>query len=487
MKSLRKKFKKLAVLLCASSSFMSPNMNAVKTAPKSLHVIKSDSQQNGYTILQNFESSMTGYIEKKIDGKDEKILIGKIKLVPISEKHKEDWNRIMDCSNDQGKDYLKWWTSKETLNNDFMDKKFNSLVKLMHNKIPKRLTFMVEFSEFETPVETKNLSKAKLKDPKIAGHISLVYNQSKRKKIFKSFVNSDIKDFISPFGFYEKKFKFYDQGECLLSYVVDKDFQGKGIGTKSLEIATNLGEILYLNGTYPVKNFILYIACDNVGSKRVAEKCDFRDAGPVPKNLTNNLEAHKWERTVKRSKIFNFIKSLPKDSNTRKRFERKFLPCPIEELKSIKQQFINHTMCRRFNKNNIPTNIKKISDWINEPVLENEFEIINFRDWEEKFRSKTFKKIPPEHIEARAVDPIYSSNKARRLNICKKIDELILTSYSENEKKDVPDEKIVNFMALNDFPVAWYHPKTEAIFPIISNDLTKDDIYDIISNVARGA
>ena len=74
---------------------------------------------------------LSGYSKKYSNATNEEIMTGKIKLVPIKEEYRNDWKRIMDCSDEKGKGYLQWWTKSENLNNNYMEDSFDLYVDSM--------------------------------------------------------------------------------------------------------------------------------------------------------------------------------------------------------------------------------------------------------------------------------------------------------------------------------------------------------------------
>ena len=235
---------------------------------------------------------LTGYTIKKIKAKDKnsekQVITGKIELVPIDKKYHDDWMRIMDCSDEENRKYLKWWTKNDFLNNESMEESFNfkvELTKINNNfdNYPRCANFMIKFYELDEPKtkeEIKN-QKIKFKESKIVGFTGLTCAQE------------------NPYD--------TEQGNFVVSYIVDKNFQGKGIATEALQLITKLGSRLYQTGLFPFKSFVMYIACENKGSIKVAEKCGFRDAGPVPKEITNNLESHIWVKKDNSNRILDYL------------------------------------------------------------------------------------------------------------------------------------------------------------------------------------
>ena len=240
------------------------------------------------------EHLLSGYATKKI--KDEKgkvikeVITGKIEFVPIEEKHRSDWMRIMDCSNKKGREYLQWWTRSDGLNNESMKSSFDC--KLKSSKVdnneayPKSICFMIKFYELDeskTKDEIKNQKpKPKFKEPKIVGHIAL--------NPFK--YNTDGKD---PNCFF-------------VSYVVDKEHQGKGIATKALDLITEFGIRLRQTGLVPFRNYIMYIADENPGSQAVAKKCGFENKGKVEdKRQSNDLDAHIWVKEDVSNSVVDYL------------------------------------------------------------------------------------------------------------------------------------------------------------------------------------
>ena len=255
-----------------------------------------DREREEFSLLDSLISNsyskgiLSGYSKKYSKATNEEIITGKIKLVPIEEKYRNDWKRIMDCSDEKGKYYLQWWTKSENLNNNYMEDSFDSYVDAMRKPgrlnefLPDKLTFMIEFSEIESPVSKEDIGNAKFKEPKIAGYTTISCGR-------------------------ENEETFVKRGSYTLSYVVDRDFQGKGIATKSLEMITSFGSELYLNGLYPFKSFVMYIACDNKASEKVALKNGFKDMGSVPIERTNNLVSHMWYKEDKSNRFLNLLNS----------------------------------------------------------------------------------------------------------------------------------------------------------------------------------
>lgn len=243
------------------------------------------------------EHLLSGYATKKI--KDEKgnvikeVVKGKIELVPIEKKHRDDWMRIMDCSNENGRNYLKWWTKSEDLSNRYMESSFEDRLKTSkvnnNEAYPQCICFMMQFYELDEPKtkdEIKNQKpKPKFKEPKIVGHIAL-----------------------TPFK-YNPDDKKNDKGpNCFwVSYVVDKDYQGKGIATTALSLIKKFGIRLRQTGLVPFRDYIMYIADDNLGSQKVAEKCGFKDVGETKKEQSNNLAAHIWVKSDDSNRIVDYF------------------------------------------------------------------------------------------------------------------------------------------------------------------------------------
>ena len=241
------------------------------------------------------EHRLSGYATKKI--KDEKgnvikeVVTGKIEFVPIEEKHRSDWMRIMDCSSKEGREYLQWWTRSDGLNNKGMESSFESRLetsKVNNNEAyPQCICFMMQFYELDEPKtkdEIKN-QKPKFKEPKIVGHIAL-----------------------TPFK-YNPDDKKNDKGpNCFwVSYVVDKYYQGKGIATTALSLIKKFGIRLRQTGLVPFRDYIMYIADDNLGSQKVAEKCGFKDVGETKKEQSNNLAAHIWVKSDDSNRIVDYF------------------------------------------------------------------------------------------------------------------------------------------------------------------------------------
>ena len=276
-----------------------------------------DRESEEFSLLDSLISNsyskgiLSGYSKKYSNATNEEIITGKIKLVPIEEKYRDDWKRIMDCSDEKGKGYLQWWTKSENLNNNYMEDSFDSYVNAMRkpgrlNKfLPDKLTFMIEFSEVEFPVSIEDIGNAKFKEPKIAGYITISCGR-------------------------ENEETFVKRGNYTLSYVVDRNFQGKGIATKSLEMITSFGSELYSNGLYPFKSFVMYIACDNIASEKVALKNEFRDMGSVPIERTNNLVSHMWYKEDKSNRFLNLLNS-PVGIFNEQLLKESVLLCPKNE------------------------------------------------------------------------------------------------------------------------------------------------------------
>ena len=94
-----------------------------------------DREREEFSLLDSLVSNscskgiLSGYSKKHSKATNEEIITGKIKLVPIKEEHRNDWKRIMDCSDEKGKGYLQWWTKSENLNNNYMPQHFPSPLK----------------------------------------------------------------------------------------------------------------------------------------------------------------------------------------------------------------------------------------------------------------------------------------------------------------------------------------------------------------------
>ena len=262
--------------------------------------------------------------KEKKDGKVIKeVITGKIELVPIEENHRGDWMRIMDCSNKEGREYLQWWTRSDGLNNKSMESSFESRLetsKVNNNEVyPQCICFMIKFYELDEP-KTKDeieAQKPKFKEPKIAGHIALTpfrYNPDGKEPNDK-------------------------EPDCFfVSYVVDKEHQGKGIATKALDLITTFGIRLRQNGLVPFRDYIMYIADENPGSQAVAKKCGFKDVGETKKEQSNNLAAHIWVKSDDSNRIVDYFLKGNRGKVTLKELNKKkkdiVLPQPKTNSKS---------------------------------------------------------------------------------------------------------------------------------------------------------
>jgi RimJ/RimL family protein N-acetyltransferase len=300
--------KKMISMLCMLASIVSSKTSAgrlnknviIPTAAATMALPKIiattallPSQKKYEDILKEAQKEhiLSGYATKKIKNESgnviKEVITGKIEFVPIEEKHHDDWMRIMDCSNKQGCDYLKWWTSEDYLNNKSMEDSFAYRLKFSkvnnNEAYPKCICFMIKFHELDEPKtkdEFKN-QKPKFKDSKIVGHIALSsfkYNLDDKK----------------PNCFF-------------VSYVVDKNCQSKGIATKALSLITKFGTRLHQTGLVPFKSHIMYIADENLSSQAVAKKCGFKNVGRSDKKRSNNLDAHIWVKEDDSNRTLNYL------------------------------------------------------------------------------------------------------------------------------------------------------------------------------------
>lgn len=292
--------KKIITLFCILTTVISYKTNA-----KNLNLNEIISQFEEFNISSNNQKYekiieearqdkiLSGYTIKKIknseNNSEKQVITGKIELVPISEEHHDDWMRIMDCSDEKGREYLRWWTRNDLLDNEHMKLSFYSKIKLSKindagKTYPECANFMIKFyelEEFKTKKEIEN-KEIKFKEPKIVGFAGLSCSDENKK--------SEIK-----------------QGNFEVYYVVDKNFQGNGIATRALKLMEKLGSRLYQTGLFPYKSFVMYIACENKASIRIAEKCGFINKGSAPKELTNNLEAHMWIKKDNSNRILDYL------------------------------------------------------------------------------------------------------------------------------------------------------------------------------------
>ena len=292
--------KKIIILFCILTTVVPHKTNA-----KNLDFNEIISQFEEFNIFSNNQKYdkiieearqdkiLSGYTTKKIKNSDNnsetQVITGKIELVPMSEEHHDDWMRIMDCSDEKDREYLRWWTRNDLLDNKHMELSFYNKIKLSkindaNKAYPECSNFMIKFyelEEFKTKKEIES-QEIKFKEPKIVGFVGLSCLDANKE--------SEIK-----------------QGSFVVGYVVDKNFQGKGIATQALKSITKLGSRLYQTGLFPYKSFVMYIACENKASMRIAEKCGFINKGSVPKELTNNLEAHMWIKKDNSNRILDYF------------------------------------------------------------------------------------------------------------------------------------------------------------------------------------
>ena len=349
------------------------------------------------------EHLLSGYATKKI--KDEKgnvikeVVKGKIELVPIEEKHRGDWMRIMDCSNKEGREYLQWWTRSDGLNNKGMESSFESRLetsKVNNNEAyPKCICFMIKFYELDEPKtkdEIKN-QKPKFKEPKIVGHIALTpfkYNPD------------DKKDDKGPNCFF-------------VSYVVEKDCQGKGIATTALSLIKKFGTRLHQTGLVPFIDYIMYIADKNPGSQKVAEKCGFENKGEVKDiEQSNGLKAHIWVKKGESNRTLDYLLKGKRGKTTLNELNKKKKDIVLQEPK---------------------TNNKSKS------------KLIDFNEWLKNSNKEEFKNF--EGFEK-------------------------VKNSVENLTKD---EDVITHMKHSEWPVAWL--QDNKFYPAIPDDLTGETIKKI--------
>lgn len=236
------------------------------------------------------EHLLSGYATKKMKDENGNVIkvTGKIEFVPIEKEHHDDWMRIMNCSNEEGRKYLKWWTRSDGLNNESMESSFYSRLKLSkinnnEQAYPQCICFMIKFYELDEPKTKDEIKKQrpKFKEPKIVGHITLT---------------------PSRYNPYDKKPNCF-----FVSYVVDKKYQRKGIATKALDLITKFGTKLHQTGLVPFRDYIMYIANENSGSQAVAKKCGFENVGETEKERSNNLDAHIWVKKDDSNRVFDYL------------------------------------------------------------------------------------------------------------------------------------------------------------------------------------
>ncbi len=275
-------------------------------------------------VLEESQHDLSGYTTKKIKnengGDPKEVITGKIEFVPIKEEHRNDWMRIMNCSDKEGREYLKWWTQNDDLNGEKMESSFE--YRLKNSKVngnkayPECICFMIKFYELDEQPKTKDETKSQKpkfkKDPEIVGHITLTS--------FK--YNLDDKE---PNCFF-------------VSYVVDKQYQGKGIATKALDLITKFGTRLHQTGLVPFRNYIMYIANENLGSQRVAAKCGFKNVGETKKERSNNLDAHIWVKKDDSNRTLDYLLKGKRGKTTLNELNKKkkevVLPKPKTNSKS---------------------------------------------------------------------------------------------------------------------------------------------------------
>jgi len=281
---MKKIGKKIAAMLCMLSTAVPSNIKAKDSKSYSIseYTISSSNKKYEQMFIKatsgEYLKFLSGYTTKKDENNPEKEFVtGKIELVPIVKEHYYDWMKIVDCFNNKNREYIKYWVGKkEELNNDFMDRYFKNMILTSKSPNPNMANFMIKFYELDglnEPLKTEeeiknNENKIKFKNPKIVGHIYL---------------------------------NLLKNNSLMSGYVIDKNFQGKGIATKALKLITKLSLKLYEDGFSPGKSIVMYIVDNNKGSNRVAEKCGFVDMGPDPKESCVDPEkntVHKWGKKL---------------------------------------------------------------------------------------------------------------------------------------------------------------------------------------------
>ena len=236
---MKKIGKKIAATLCMLSATFPSNIKAKESESYIVNEYRISSSNKKYEQMCKKATSdeylkfLSGYTIKKDENNPEKEFVtGKIEFVPIDKGHYEDWMRIFDCSNNKSQEYLKYWVHDErSLDNEHMKKDFENIIVNSQTRNPNSANFMIKFYELDGPSKTEeeiknNKTKIKFKAPKIVGHtyLNLLKNNS-----------------------------------LMSGYVIDKNFQGKGIATKALKLITELSLKLYEDGFSPGKSIVMYI------------------------------------------------------------------------------------------------------------------------------------------------------------------------------------------------------------------------------------
>jgi len=284
---MKKIGKKIAAMLCMLSTAVPGNTQAKDSGNYSISKCTISSSNKKYEQMFKKATSneylkfLSGYTTKKNKNNPEKEFVtGKIEFVPIGKEHYKDWMRIFDCLHDESRKYLKYWVhNKLSLSNDSMQKDFKDIISNSCASNPNSANFMIRFYELyetsKTEEEIKNNeTKIKFKEPKIVGHIYL---------------------------------NLLEENNLMSGYVIDKDFQGKGIATKALSLITKLSLKLYKDGFSPGKSIVMYIVDNNKGSNRVAEKCGFVDMGRI--HGVSCVDP-------KKNKVHKWVKKLTTDSDS---------------------------------------------------------------------------------------------------------------------------------------------------------------------------
>ena len=320
---------------------------------------KSEEEKSGISSLlgeNSFAKCLVRCTEKTNKETHETLITGKIKLVPMNSSHRDAWNKILDSTSDEQKDYLKWYTTTENLNNNslvteefdmtLMQSKFEKrkFMKEYYYKLANVIPFMIEFTEFENPVKKEDINNAKEKPSKITGTIS-----------------------ICP---YKNEYDKDDNYQFLFDYVVDKSTQGKGIGTATIKCAQDFARQLNLQGIYQNKGFFMKIANDNIGSIRVAEKTGFHDGGEIPIETSNFLPAHKWEKEDNSNKVLNLLNVYEGSTSIKDFFKSFILPFsekdeyPVDKCIGYNEWNLNKDKYKKSNQieyNKIEQNLENLA------------------------------------------------------------------------------------------------------------------------------
>ena len=266
-----KKIKKtIATMFCMLFAAVPNNISAIKN--KYSFCLNDNSYDQMFAVAKN--ASLTGYAAKK------GLITGKINLVPISINHYNDWMRIFDCSTQEDKNYLKYWVwNLKNLNNKYMESSFTNAVMSTMN-CEETIGYMIEFCECKDKSineEQIKTTKTKFEEPKTVGYIYL------HKK------NKD---------------------NLLSGYVIDKNYNGRGIASNALKLIVDLSSSMYKKNISPCKYINLQIEKENKPSEHVASNCGFiktneKSSGPFGYIYTWKLNLDKYPTTQieKSSKI----------------------------------------------------------------------------------------------------------------------------------------------------------------------------------------